>query len=457
MKKYFAAFSALVFCLSALLSDALAQSGALDLTFNPGTGIASGKVRAITLQTNGSILIAGNFSSVNGVSRNNIARLNSDGGLDSGFVPGAGPGGDVLTMAVQTNGMVVIGGNFTFVNAIPRLYLARLRSDASLDLAFNPVANGPVESMLLQADGKILIAGSFTSVNSTNRNRIARLNSDGSLDLGFDPGLGANNAIHAIALQTNGMILVGGSFTTMNTSNRYYVARLNSDGSLDTGFDVGFVGGSFVSRLEIKGDGKAVIAGVFSSIDGYSRQSVAQLLTNGIVDASFAPQVGPLVSGDGIRALAVQPDGKVIVGGTFADGNGAVGAVRLNADGNIDSAFFSRVNLSVFSLAVQPDTKVLIGGDFFTVNGTNMGRIARLKGDGSPPAGLQFLAPNKYFGAYLSGTVSNSYRVEWTTDLNTPSLWTPLSNVTLQASPQFILDPTPAIGRQRYYRAVALP
>ncbi len=456
MKKSIAILPAIVFCFSALLPDALAQSGALDLSFNPGTGVASGIVRSICLQTNGSILIGGYFSSVNGVSRNNIARLNSDGGLDSSFFPGQGPGGDVLTMAVQTNGMVVIGGAFDGVNGILRRYVARLRSDGSLDLGFSASVDGQVEALVVQLDGKIVIGGRFTLVNSTPRNRIARLNSDGSLDGDFDPGTGANDFVQALAIQTNGAILVGGSFSTMNNSNRSRLARLNPNGSLDTGFDAGLVGGSFVSRLEIKSDGKAVIAGLFSSINGYSRQGVAQILTNGIVDASFAPQ-GFGANADGIRALAVQPDGKVIVGGTFFDENGPGGAVRLNADGNIDTAFISRVNLSVFSLAVQPDAKVLIGGDFFTVNGTNMGRIARLRGDGSPLVGLQFLAPNKYFGAYLSGTVSNTYRVEWTTNLNTPSLWTPLTNVTLQTSPQFILDPTPIGGRQRHYRAVALP
>lgn len=182
---------------------------------------------------------------------------------------------------------------------------------------------------------------------------------------------------------------------------------------------------------------------------------MAQLASDGSVDTSFsASYLGPE-----LRALAVQPDGKLIVGGTFGAFSGCVceGIARLNTNGSIDTSFLPKVNLNVFALAVQPDTKVLIGGDFFTVNGTNINRIARVKGDSSPPAGLQFLDPNRYFGAYLSGTVSNIYRVEWTTNLNTPFLWTPLSNVTLQTNPQFILDPTPAIGKQRYYRAVLLP
>lgn len=244
IRKFVIFVSEFLLCLFVLLPTAFAQSGALDLTFNPGTGVVGGKVRTILLQTNGSILIGGVFASVNGVSRNNIAWLNPDGGLDANFQPGQGPDSDVFAIVVQTNGMVVIGGYFTSVNSLARLYLARLRSDGSLDLTFNPIVNEGVECMILQPDGKILIAGSFTTVNSTSRRRIARLNSNGSLDTGFDPGLGANDTVHAIALQTNGMVLVAGSFTTMNTSNRSNLARLNSDGSLDASFDCGSVGGS---------------------------------------------------------------------------------------------------------------------------------------------------------------------------------------------------------------------
>jgi len=461
MKNSFIQLSAIVLYV-ATVSGVLGQAGSLDITFNPGTGASGNSVRSIFLETDGHVMIGGLFSAVNGVPRNQIARLNADGSLDAGFYVGQGPDNTVRAIAVLTNGMVLIGGDFTSVSSLARLYLARLRSDGSLDLAFNPFANDSVETMVLQPDGKILIAGAFTVINGTPRNRVARLNSDGSLDAGFDPGTGANNVIHALSLQTNGMVLVGGSFTTMNASNRSYIARLNADGSLDTSFDCGFVGGSgvspiTVSAVAVRTSGKVIVGGTFVSINGYSRFGMAQLASDGSVDTAF---VSPSFASpsSSLNSISIQSDEKVIVGGGFHTflGNPAEGIARLKPDGTVDPSFSASVNLAVFALAAQPDGKVLIGGDFFTVNGTNISKIARLNG-GSPPAGLQFLSPNRYFGSFLAGTTNNTYRVEWTTNLNAPSLWTPLFNVTLQENPQFILDPTPISGRQRYYRAVSLP
>src|SRR5436190_7759521 len=98
---------------------------------------------------------------------------------------------------------------------------------------------GAVFSVAVAPDGKVLIAGDFTLVNGTNRNRIARLNQDGSLDTGFDPGAGANAIVYAVAAQPDGKALIGCDFTTYNRTNRNRIARLNLDGSLDTSFEPG--------------------------------------------------------------------------------------------------------------------------------------------------------------------------------------------------------------------------
>lgn len=459
MTKSLIFFSELGLCLFNLLPGALAQPGALDLSFNPGTGV-NGFVYCMTLDREGRIVVGGSFLFVNGATRHQIAKFNSDGSLNTDFNPGEGPDQPVYAMAVQTNGAVVIGGTFATVNSISRNGLARLRSDGSLDLAFNPVlsAGARAYAAAIQSDGKIVIGGVFDSVNGIARNRIARLNSDGSLDLDFNPGTGANDEVHSVAVQTNGSILIGGLFTTIDNSNRSHFARLNPNGSLDTGFDSGFIGGgqnsTTIRAIVASPDGNSIVAGGFTSINGYSRVGIARILSDGSVDSGFQP---PSLNFDA-RSIAIQPDNKVIVGGNFSYGSPSrCCIVRLNANGSTDPSFYPVLNGGVRALAVQPDGKVLAGGDFTVANGTNINRIARFTGDGSPPADLQFLDVNRYFGGYISGTVSNSYRVEWTTNLNTPSLWTPLFNVTLQTNPQFIVDPTPISARQRYYRAVALP
>src|SRR5262249_44058535 len=147
----------------------------------------------------------------------------------------------VESMAVQADGKIVIGGQFTTANGVTRTRIARLLSNGALDTSFDPGAgaNNTVYKVLVQTDGKVLLAGAFTSARGTARNRIARLNTDGSLDTTFDPGLGADNAIWGIGLQADGKIVVSGPFSTFNGTPRLRFARLNTDGSVDNSFNVG--------------------------------------------------------------------------------------------------------------------------------------------------------------------------------------------------------------------------
>ena len=158
----------------------------------------------------------------------------------------------VSTLAVQADGKILVGGDFTTLGGggtgtTTRNRIGRLNADGSLDTSFNPGANGSVLALAVQADGKILVGGDFTTLGgggtgTTTRNYIGRLNADGSLDTSFDPG--ANDYVCALAVQADGKILVGGAFTTLGgggtgTTTRNYIGRLNADGSLDTSFDPG--------------------------------------------------------------------------------------------------------------------------------------------------------------------------------------------------------------------------
>jgi uncharacterized delta-60 repeat protein len=215
---------------------------------------------------------------------------------------------------------------------------------------------------------------------------------------------------------------------------------------------------SSVRRSLVQNDGKVVLGGTFASINGYTRHNIARLNNDGSLDLTFNSTVAATIYP---LSMALQPDGKILVAGGIINGGNNDVVFRLNSDGGLDNTFNQvaavRFAYNVDAMALQPDAKIVIGGDFTAINGTNIHGIARLNGDNSPATDLQFLNANRYFGTYLGGTVSNTYRVEWTTDLNTLSLWTPLFNLTLQTNPQFILDPTPISGSQRFYRAVGLP
>jgi len=366
-----------------LISPGLhAQPGSLDTGFNPGPSTSS-LVNAVALQPDGKILIGGFFTNYNGTGRNNVARLNADGTLDPGFDPGTGANGSVYSIALQPDGKILIGGRFTSYNDTGRNRIARLNADGSLDTGFDP-GTGFVDDVLavaLQPDGKILIGGRFPSYNGTWRNHIVRLNADGSLDTGFDPGSGANDWVYSIALQPNGKILMGGFFTSYNGTGRNRIARLNTDGSLDTGFDPGTGASDDVLAIALQPDGKILMGGYFTSYNGTGRNRIARLNATGSLDTGFDPGTG---ANDDVLAIALQPDGKILIGGRFTSYNGAGRnhIARLNANGALDTGFQpgTGTNDWVYSIALQPDGKILIGGIFTNYNGTGRNRIARVHG-----------------------------------------------------------------------------
>ena len=466
-------FSSAAICafFSVLVSPSRAQSGSLDITFNPGSGV-NGYVSCMALETNGQIVIGGNFASFNGANRSDVARLNSDGSVDTGFDPGVGPNGPLYSVAVQSDGKMLIGGAFSSINGVNWNQPARLRVDGSVDTSFDTSAadgagaNGAVKALALQVDGKVLIGGYFSTVSGTSCIGIARLNTNGTLDASFNTGTGiSNGVVSALGLQSTGEVIVGGSFTGINGVARNYLARLNSDGSVDATFNAELQDGS-VASLTITPQDQIVIGGTFTSINGYSRNGIARLNADGSLDTTFNPGLGVngLPGSSGVLGVSVQFDGKVVIGGSFENVNNTVrySVARLNTNGTLDVSFNpgtgTLYNAQVYTincLASQPDGKTLIGGNFSYFNGTNINGIARLNGDKLPGTNPQLLAANLYFGMNLSGTVSNTYRIEWTANLATASLWTPLLDVTLQSNPMFIVDPSPPAG-QRFYRAVQL-
>jgi uncharacterized delta-60 repeat protein len=195
-------------------------------------------VYAAASQADGKIVIGGDFTSVDSSVRYRVARLTADGAVDLSFQPPVIVTGAVFSVAIQPDGKVLLGGDFTLVNGTNRSRIARLNADGSFDTSFDPGAgaNATVYAVASQADGKVLLGGDFTSINRTNRNRIARLNNDGSVDLSFEPGLGANNTVFAVGPLPNGKVMIAGSFTTVNGQPRIGIARLSGDDPTDVIF-----------------------------------------------------------------------------------------------------------------------------------------------------------------------------------------------------------------------------
>ena len=197
-----------------------------------------------------------------------------------GFIPGNG-NGNVQKVLRQSDGKLIVVGNFTTYLGQARSRIVRLNSDGSLDGTFNigTGANNQISTAALLADGKILIGGLFTTFNGTTRNRIARLNSDGSLDATFNPPSGANGNVASIALQPDGKYVISGGFTTYDGVTRVRLARINANGSLDTSADSG-IGNDFrfgIRRLMLTADNEILVGGTFKTYGGVARDGIAKL------------------------------------------------------------------------------------------------------------------------------------------------------------------------------------
>jgi uncharacterized delta-60 repeat protein len=364
----------------------LNANASFDLSFNSGSG-ANAQVQSCVVLADGKMLLAGSFSKYNGIQSEKIVRINADGSIDQSF--SANVSGPILSMAVQTDGKLIIAGQFTSVDGVTRNRIARLNTNGSLDISFNPGtgASNTVRSVVLQSDGKILIGGTFTTVNSTQRNRVARLNTDGSLDATFlsaaiSSNTGANNEVNAIVLQPDGQVLIGGSFTSFNGTTRNRIARLNTNGTLDTSFSPGSGFGAAVWALALQSDNKIIAGGQFFTFNSIGRLRLARLNTNGSLDTSFVPGES---ADNTIFALAIEPSGKIVLGGQFSvyQNVSRNSIARVNTDGAIDASFDpgTGANAEIRSLTFDQDGNLMAGGSFTSYNNVGRNRITRISGD----------------------------------------------------------------------------
>lgn len=369
--------------------------GSPDNTGEAGRTGPNGRIRETSLQPDGRLLIVGDFTSVSGVARGGLARLLPNGALDDSFLQGwAGANRGAYTLALQRDGKVVIGGDLDTFNGIARKGIARVNADGALDESFAPNLEGKaraVYSLAMQSDGKILIGGSFTSINGLARTNLARLNPDGSSDSSFVGSVagGSSDGVEVIVLQPDGRIVIGGFFSVVNGVSRNRIARLHSNGSLDTSFLNALSGmDQVVWAIAVQSDGKVVVGGWFNTINGADRKYLARLNANGTLDPSFlAGMAGP---GGGVDCLTLQSDDKILVGGGFNSFNGVArgNLVRLHANGSVDNSFLNGLagaDQKVWCLALLPDSRIVIAGEFAAVNGIPQRSVARMMGDYTPP------------------------------------------------------------------------
>ncbi len=424
----------------------LETDGRVDQTVSFMTGDAPFDfLLATAVQADGKILLGGRFSDVRGVPRNKIARLNVDGTLDTTFDPNAN--GNVDAIAVQADGKILVGGQFTSIGGQPRGYLARLDATTGLADSFDPAPNNGVVTIVIQADGRILAGGGFTTIGGQVRNRIARLDGTNGLVDSFNPN--ANDIVYSIAPQADGRILAGGQFTSIGGQVRNRIARLDDSTGLADSFNPN--ADNIVLPIVVQADGKILVGGVFSNIGGQMRRYLARLdATTGLAD-SFDP--APFnVGAVGIRAIALQTDGKILVGGDFASIGGQTrnNIARLDAVTGLADAFDPNPDSHIHSIAVQADGKVLAGGSFSSIGGQTSNIFARLTNDTSA---LQDLIVTQTGITWARGGASpNLVRVAFEYS-NDNANYSPLGDATLTGSGWVLTGLNLPIGQNFYVRA----
>lgn len=385
-------------CLTALLLSlraAFGQPGSVDFSFHPPSDLRS--IRSIAVQLDGKIVAAGEFDPSRGQAT--LVRLNPDGSPDPSFQTGTGADAIVHRVALLPDGKILIGGGFTSYAGQPRRGIARLNRDGSLDQSFatGSGAEGEVNGIAVQADGRTIIVGQFLSVDGVARAHAARLRADGSLDgtfvppvLGGEGGSAPSAAVFDTLALPDHKVIISGSFAVVDGVGQTGVARLLPDGRRDPAFVPPLYTAS-VAALARQSDGSFVTVGDFW---GSPDVGVSRLTADGALDPSFSSGICCASEDPMVYATVVQEDGRILVSGrNFHGSSGEVpdyfqsGVVRLNERGNPDPTFRSGAGFPAFgdfiALALQDDGKVLVGGSFAAEGFLPLPGIFRLNNDES--------------------------------------------------------------------------
>jgi len=372
-----------VFFLLAFLcsvSFIFAQDGSLDMTFNPddkgfgdGTTLI-GNINAFAIQNDGKIIAGGNFPTHLTVPCKSIARFLPDGSLDPEFLAGSGFDDEVKSIAIQPDGKIIIGGYFTKFNALPANRIVRLNADGSMDETFNTGLgfDGPVETIAIQTDGKILAGGDFLNYQAQEFGRIIRLSVNGHPDPDFVTEHGFNGIVNKILIQNDGKILIGGEFTSYQDTDKSALIRILSNGKPDLSFNPNLsssgISPTKIVAIAVQNDDKIIISGNFETVGDVQSKTFARIHADGSLDTTFVQ--GESVNGL-VMTIVIQPDEKILIGGYFTHfkNHERLTLARINTDGSLDESLDAYLSFHIAGgnqyctriIAYQNDNKIIVG------------------------------------------------------------------------------------------------
>ena len=394
---------------TALLLGSLAARPAVAQTLDPSFAVpvslyAPGAVNALgPAQADGKRLVGGFLTRANGATVSNLVRLDGLGGLDAPFSQSLGAVvGSVYRLRGLPSGQYLLcgfGGDIT-AGGLTRNEILRLNANGTADASFNTGAgaslggggngSGYGNDYALQPDGKLLVGGSFDTFGTAPAASVVRLNPNGSVDAGFSVGTGVDaingDAVYGVAVQPDGKIVVGGYFADFNGQVANGLARVNANGSVDAGFASPLQSSSAVENVVVQPDGKIIVSGDLYLSGATTSAGLVRLLPSGALDPAFSLAgfnsftISLVTTSYADQGLVLQPDGKLLVAGSFRTATRAVNVVRLNANGTLDGTFQAAggSDEAPRTLGLETNGTVLVGGAFDTFGGTenNLNRLA---------------------------------------------------------------------------------
>ena len=389
----------LVFNVFFIISGLHAQQGKVDVNFNlPDNGLNGDgfdkPVRTLSLQSDGKLIVGGEYLNLNGIPVSYLSRLELDGTIDASFNTGTGFNGKVYDSYLQDDGKIIIAGSFSVFNGSNTGRLIRLNQDGSQDTTLNTsigATTGIIYKVCPQPDGKIIIVGSFTKYNNSTVNRIARILPNGTLDTSFLTGKGSALNITNAEVLADGKIILSGNFTEFNGVSANKIVRLNPDGSIDTSFNMGTGFNDDINAMVLQPDGKIILGGKFTSYNSTTANRIIRINEDGTPDTNFLCGTG--FSGDAIQTIKIDSFGNIMVGGSFTgsyDNKVVNRIVFLNSNGTLKTDFDTGSgpgSASVYALANASDGSWYIGGSFSIFDGQNQGRLVKVNPDGEHDTG----------------------------------------------------------------------
>ncbi len=366
----------------------ISDTGTLVPTFLESTG-ASKKVNTLLPLPDGSVILAGSFSRYADQNSEKIVKVDRHGNIDSSFSVGTGFDAQVnaaILSPFQSN-KYIFAGQFLHYNAQSVGKIIQLNADGTKNSDFNSGSgfNGSVNA-LASSNGALLCGGQFTSYNGTTVSGLVKLDSTGSLNPSFSTGGGFNGTVWALAVTADGKIYAAGDFTTYNGVTTQNLVRLLSDGTLDTTFNIGSGFDLPVWSIALDANESVFAGGDFTSFNGNSVSAIAKLNTDGSMDSAFQSASGF----DGsVNSIFVNEDFSIFVTGSFTQYQGVAQGrlAKINSTGSLDNSFVTGTGLNssgaTLKLASDGSLDIYIGGEFSSYNGKTTDSILRLSKNGT--------------------------------------------------------------------------